>query len=75
MLQRYRLRIYDGTYEVLHQRLFTIDIDLDSPARDSQLSHKLAVLTSLAEASNESMNAPVLAVHDIKTDAKLLDWV
>jgi hypothetical protein len=74
-LQRYRLRIYDGAYEVLHQRLFTIDIDLDSPARDSLLAHKLAALSSLAEAVGESMNAPVLTVHDIRTDTKILDWV
>lgn len=70
--QRYRLKIFDGEYEVLHKRLFQIDLDLDSPYVPSVLNERLVALTRQAQAANEPMDAPRLEVWFC--DVKVLDW-
>lgn len=70
--RRYRLKIFDGQYEVLHRWLFYLDADLDSPMLPGLLSERLVALTRQATAANEPMDAPRLEVWD--GDVKLLDW-
>lgn len=74
-LKRYRLRIFDGAYEVLHKGNFYIDVDLDAPSRGPILDRQLAALVTLAEIANEPMDRPVLKVCDHDTGATILDWV
>jgi hypothetical protein len=70
----YRLRIYDGEYEVLHTRRHVIDLDPCSPGRDITLTTHLAALTRAARAAGEPMDAPRLEVWDEETSTRVLDW-
>lgn len=70
----YRLHIYDGTYEVLHKRVYTLVIDLDGPGVDGMLDRQLQALTREARAANEPMDSPRLEVCDARTGTKVLDW-
>lgn len=72
--RRYRLRIYDGAYEVLHQRDYFVTLDLSSSIADHVLGQKLVALTREAELANEPMDAPRLEVRDAITDVKVMDW-
>lgn len=72
--RRYRLKIYDGQYEVLHKRVFTVDLDLGSPSAPGILDRQLVALTRHAEAANEPMDAPRLEVCDWATGKVILDW-
>ncbi|WP_431976198.1 hypothetical protein [Micromonospora haikouensis] len=73
-LRRYRLRIYDGAYEVLHHRTYIIDVDLNSPTMGGVLDRQLAALTQAALDANEPMDRPRLEVVDPETGAVVLDW-
>ncbi|MEK8108636.1 hypothetical protein NKG94_34370 [Micromonospora sp. M12] len=70
----YRLHIYDGDYEVLHKRTYTLNVDLDGPGVDGLLDRQLQALTREARAANEPMDSPRLEVRDARTGAKMLDW-
>jgi hypothetical protein len=74
-LKRYRLRIFDGQYEVLHNNRFVVDVDLDSPARGGILNTQFAALIELATIANEPMKRPVMKVYDLETNERLLDWI
>lgn len=71
-IQTYRVRIFDGTYEVLHKRTFLLAVDLLSPTLSGVLYGELVILTGQAEAANEPMNSPRLELWD--GDVKVLDW-
>lgn len=70
--RRYRLRIFDGAYEVLHDRLYFVTLDLTSPVADHVLGRQLVALTNEAIAANEPMTAPRLQVWD--GNVKVMDW-
>lgn len=70
--RRYRLKIFDGQYEVLHKWTFYLDADLDSPYLPGYLNERLVALTRQAVAANEPMDAPRLEVWD--GNVKLIDW-
>jgi hypothetical protein len=72
MVNRFRLRIFDGQYEVLHKRQHFVVVDLDSPAADGILGRQLVALTRQAQAANEPMDAPRLEVWS--DDVKMMDW-
>lgn len=72
MTRRYRIRVYDGAYEVLHTRTYAIVIDLDAPGHGPVLDRQLAALVREASAANEPMDSPRLELWD--GDAKVLDW-
>jgi hypothetical protein len=69
---QYRLKIFDGQYEVLHKRLFMVDLDLQSASLPGILDRQLVILTRQAEAANEPMDNPRLEVW--AGDVKVLDW-
>jgi hypothetical protein len=73
-LQRYRLRIYDGQYEVLHDNNFVVDVDLESPTMNGVLDRQLVALVQLATIANEPMIRPVMKVCDLVTGKPLMDW-
>jgi hypothetical protein len=73
-LQRYKLRIYDGQYEVLHNNNFVVDVDLDSPTMSGVLDRQLVALVQLATIANEPMDRPVMKVCDLVTGKPLMDW-
>lgn len=73
-LQRYKLRIYDGQYEVLHDNNFVVDVDLDSSTMNGVLDRQLVALVDLATIANEPMKRPVMKVCDLVTGEPLLDW-
>ncbi|EEP73487.1 hypothetical protein MCAG_03814 [Micromonospora sp. ATCC 39149] len=72
--QTYRLRVYDGAYEVLHKRRYVVTLDLEYPGLDGVLSQHLQQLTREALAANEPMDSPRLEVCDPRTGTVLLDW-
>ncbi|MFI6228860.1 hypothetical protein ACIBCR_16275 [Micromonospora echinospora] len=72
--QRYRLHIFDGAYEVLHDRKYIVTLDLDMPGLDGILDRHLQGLTRAALAANEPMTCPRLEVRDAVTGVKVLDW-
>jgi hypothetical protein len=73
--RRYRLHIFDGQYEVLHQRQYFVTLDLDGPVSvDGILSERLQALTREALVANEPMDSPRLKVRDAVTGATVLDW-
>ncbi|MFI2663755.1 hypothetical protein [Micromonospora carbonacea] len=72
--RRYRLKIYDGQYEVLHNRTHVVDVDLDSPTMGGVLDRQLAALTRAALDANEPMDRPRLEVVDPETGDVVLDW-
>ena len=74
MTRRYRLRIYDGQYEVLANRTYSVTVDLESPSTPGILDRQLVALTTDAQATNEPMDRPRLEVHDWTTGVKVLDW-
>lgn len=72
--RKYRLHIYDGEYEVLHDRLHLITLDLDGHGVELVLAQQLQALTRAALAANEPMDAPRLVVVDVATGARVRDW-
>ena len=72
MIGRYRLRVFDGAYEVLATRTYVVTLDLAGPGLDGVLDRQLQSLTREAIAANEPMDAPRLEVWDGTT--KVLDW-
>lgn len=68
----YQLRIFDGQYEVLHKRIFMVELDLNSPYLGGVLDRQLVALTRQAEAANEPMDAPRLEVW--AGEVKVMDW-
>jgi hypothetical protein len=73
-VKRYRLRIYDGQYEVLGNNNFVVDVDLDSPTMSGVLDRQLVALVQLATIANEPMDRPVMKVCDLVTGKPLMDW-
>ena len=73
--KRYRLRIFDGPYEVLHKARFVIDVDLDSPTMNGILDRQLVALVERASIANEPMDRPIMKVCDYESGKPLLDWV
>lgn len=71
---RYRLHIFDGTYEVLHKRVYIVTVDLDGPGADAYLTQQLQALTREAIAANEPMDSPRLEVRDAATGVLVRDW-
>lgn len=71
-IRRFQLKIFDGQYEVLHNRLHVVDLDLQSPYMAGVLNERLTALSRQAEAANEPMDAPRLEVWDGNT--KVMDW-
>jgi hypothetical protein len=75
MLRRYRLRIFDGQYEVLHKSSFYVRVDLDSPTAEEILGRQFAALIDLARRANEPMDRPVMKVCDWETDKVVMEVV
>lgn len=72
---RYRLRLYDGAYEVLADRTHLVTLDLDdTEAVDLTLDRHLIGLSRQAHAAHEVLTAPRLEVCDPDTGVKILDW-
>lgn len=74
-LKRYRLKIYDGTYEVLHKNRYHVDVDLDSAAANAILDRQLVALIELGRIANEPMDHPVMKICDYSTGQPIQDWV
>jgi hypothetical protein len=72
--RRYQLRVFDGAYEVLHQRRYEDALDLDSPGVGNTLDRWLRQLTREATAANEPMDHPRLEIWDVETGVKVRDW-
>lgn len=72
---RYRLRIYDGQYEVLPKLSLYADVNLDNPASEVLLLQRLTSLTALAIAHNEPMEHPRLQVCDVATGKAVMELV
>ncbi|WP_416902779.1 hypothetical protein [Micromonospora echinospora] len=72
--RRYRLHIFDGQYEVLHKRIYTLVLDLDGPGVDGILDRQLQALTREALAANEPMASPRMEIRDALTGVKVADW-
>jgi hypothetical protein len=73
-LRPYRLRIFDGNYEVLHKRPIVVDLDIDSPVTPGLLDRQLVTLTRAARVyENEPMTEPRLEVWDVLDDQKVRD--
>jgi hypothetical protein len=65
-LRSYRLRVFDGTYEVLRDRPITLSLDLESPNTPSILDRFLITLTRAGrDLENEPMDRPRLEVWDV----------
>jgi hypothetical protein len=76
MLRRYRLRIYDGQYEVLRKANLVIDVDLDSPTMNAILDRQLVALVQRARVSeNEPMDHPIMQVCDYDSGDPVMDVV
>lgn len=72
-MRPYRLRVYDGIYEVLSDRILTVYLDLDDwPTVSEQLNRQLTALTLQARRVGESMDAARLEVWN--GAVKILDW-
>ncbi len=75
-LTRYRLRIFDGQYEVLRKGNFVIDVDLDQPTMNAILDRQLVALVQRArDTENEPMDRPIMQVCDYATGAPVMDVV
>jgi predicted naringenin-chalcone synthase len=72
--RQYRLHVYDGEYEVLHDRQHVITLDMDGHGVDLVLAQQLQALTRAALAANETMDAPRLVVVDVATGERVRDW-
>ncbi|GGM14435.1 hypothetical protein [Micromonospora yangpuensis] len=70
----YRVHVFDGQYEVLHDRTFTQQLDLEGPGVDGILDRLLQALTRAALAENEPMDVPRLEIREAQSGAKVLDW-
>jgi hypothetical protein len=72
---QYKLRIYDGQYEVLSHLPFHAYLDLNTAAAEVLLLQRLASLTQLAISHNEPMGHPRLQVCDMTTGKVLMELV
>lgn len=71
----YRLRLFDGAYEVLRQHNFVIDVDLDQPTTNAILNQQFVALVNLARtAENEPMDTPIMRVYDYASGTPVRDW-
>ncbi|MEV4708887.1 hypothetical protein [Actinoplanes sp. NPDC049316] len=78
--QRYRLRIFDGNYEILTDRLFQVVLDLATPAgqlaADAALTPWWRAACRLARLRGEQADAVRLQVHEWGTGGpKVFDWI
>jgi hypothetical protein len=73
-LQRYRLRIFDGQYEVLHKASFYVNVDLDSPEAGGVLDRQFIALIRRARVENEPMDQPILKICDHATGKTIWEW-
>jgi len=77
-MRKYRLRLYDGAYELLSDETHAIVVDLDSPAgfatAQATLGERASALIRRAQAVGEHVSAPRLEVCDWLTGTKELDW-
>lgn len=71
-IHTYRVRIFDGPYEVLHRRNFLLAVDLQSASMPGILYSELTKLTGEAMAANEPMDRPRIELW--AGDVKILDW-
>jgi len=71
-IQTYRVKIFDGEYEVLQKRTFLLAVDLASASMSGILYSQLVTLTRQAALANEPMDAPRLELWD--GNVKVLDW-
>jgi hypothetical protein len=75
-LKRYRLRIFDGRYEVLRKGNFVIDVDLDQPSMNAILDRQFVSLVERARnTENEPMATPIMQVCDYATGDSIMDVV
>lgn len=72
--RKYRLRVFDGMYEVLADRTYAVVVDLDTQTAAGVLDRQLAVLTEQARADGEPMTHPRLIICDWLTGGRILDW-
>jgi hypothetical protein len=73
-LRPYRLRIFDGNYEVLRHRPVLLDLNMDAPMTAGILDRQLVVLTRAASIlENEPMDSPRIEVWDVRDGVKVRD--
>lgn len=73
-LRPYRLRIFDGNYEVLRKRPVVLDLDLSAPMTAGILDRQLTTLTRAARIyENEPMDSPRIEVWDVRDGVKVRD--
>lgn len=72
--RRYRLRLYDGPYELLDGQVHAVVVDLSTVESQAVLDDRLRALLVQAQAANEYARAPRLTLHDWATDMYVMDW-
>ena len=78
--QRYRLRIFDGDYEILTHRVFPVVLDLDTPAgqlaADSALAPWWRSACRAADIRGDRAYGVRLQVHEWgDVGSKVFDWI
>lgn len=72
----YRLRLFDGAYEVLRKTNVVIDVDLNQSTMNAILNRQFVALVELARtAENEPMDTPIMRVCDYASGTPVRDWV
>lgn len=74
MPTRYRLRLWDGDYELLHRQRHEVVIDLDVPGYEAVLEQRRRGMVAVARADGEHVTAARLEVCDPDTGERVMDW-
>lgn len=76
--RRYRIRVFDGDYELLAHRLFMAVLDLDTGPglrqAEAELTAILPQLARRARIPDDQAGNLRLEVHDWTTDERVFDW-
>lgn len=77
-MRKYRVHLFDGSYELLTDETHAITLDLDTAeghaAAERALANRISALVRRAQATGEYARHPRLEVRDWLTGRKELDW-
>lgn len=74
METRYRLRLYDGDYELLGDQHHEVVLDLGLPGYESVLEGRRRGMVGAARLAGEHVRYARLEVRDLYTDERVMDW-
>lgn len=74
METRYRLRLFDGQYELLDDQHHEVVLDLGLPGYEGILEGRRRGMVAIARGEGEHVSRARLEVRDLHTGERVMDW-